>query len=369
MIPFIGLTSFICLIFGMIRPDIFNWLLKERTNRITIALVFGSIFLVALLLTPPTQSDIPIESDVSTEASNLPTPDEEPASVQDESVVSDAPVEEPHVDGDFTPDPVELPEGGTWILCTRVIDGDTIEIEDGSHVRFIGIDTPETVHPSEPIQPFGPEASEYTHDLLEGQNVYLVTDVSETDQYGRLLRYVYTEDGIFVNLALVQAGLARVTTYPPDVAHVDEYVAAQEEARENSRGFWAGDDPWGEEEISILPVVETPPEVQETPVETQVEASPDLFLDIISVSSPIRHGRDATLVANTLPGATCSIAVYYSSGASSAQGLITKQANSNGSVSWTWRVGSRTTPGSWRIVVTASLNGETVRVTTYFQVT
>jgi beta-lactamase superfamily II metal-dependent hydrolase len=102
-------------------------------------------------------------------------------------------------------------------------------------------------------------------------------------------------------------------------------------------------------------------------VEEQPPA-PELSLEIISVTTPIGQGYYATLWANTEPGAYCTITVYYLSGPSEAQGLYPKYADSNGNVSWTWKVGTRTTPGTWRIVVTASSGGETVSQTTYFTV-
>jgi micrococcal nuclease len=75
-----------------------------------------------------------------------------------------------------------------------------------------------------------------------------------------------------------------------------------------------------------------------------------LSLEIVSVTSPTAPGSTATLTAKTLPGAACTITVYYKSGPSKAQGLVPKNADSNGMVSWNWNVGSKTTPGSWRIV-------------------
>lgn len=93
-----------------------------------------------------------------------------------------------------------------------------------------------------------------------------------------------------------------------------------------------------------------------------------LFLEITSVTSLIGKGYTATLQAKTVPGAHCTITVYYKSGPSSAAGLYGKTADSQGNVSWSWKVGTRTTPGSWRIVVTASLDSDTVSQTTYFTV-
>jgi hypothetical protein len=86
------------------------------------------------------------------------------------------------------------------------------------------------------------------------------------------------------------------------------------------------------------------------------------------VTSPVRPGANATLTAKTAPGASCSIKVYYKSGPSTAQGLTTKTADSSGIVSWAWKVGTNTTPGSWRIVVTASKDGQTITKETYFTV-
>lgn len=121
----------------------------------------------------------------------------------------------------------------------RVIDGDTIELTDKRRVRYIGMDTPETVDPRKPVECFGKEASAENNRLVEGKTVELEKDVSEKDQYGRILRYVYV-DGLFVNDYLVRQGFARVSTFPPDVAHESQFVAAEKEARENNRGLWSG---------------------------------------------------------------------------------------------------------------------------------
>jgi endonuclease YncB( thermonuclease family) len=125
----------------------------------------------------------------------------------------------------------------------RVVDGDTVRlIIDGTSesIRLIGIDTPETVHPRIPVQPYGPEASAYLKALLPpGDLVRLELDVQARDRYGRLLGYVYTEDGRQVNLLIVQAGLARVLTIPPNVRYVDLYQAAAAGAQSVSKGLWA----------------------------------------------------------------------------------------------------------------------------------
>jgi micrococcal nuclease len=86
--------------------------------------------------------------------------------------------------------------------------------------------------------PFGKTASDYTKEALMGKTVTLVFDVQELDKYGRTLAYVYLEDGSFFNLSLVQQGLARVMTVPPNVAHAEEFTAAAATAKENGIGIW-----------------------------------------------------------------------------------------------------------------------------------
>jgi len=121
----------------------------------------------------------------------------------------------------------------------RVVDGDTIELSNGKKVRYIGIDTPETVDPRKAVQCFGKDASQANKDLVLNKTVILKKDISDTDRYGRLLRYVYLEDGTFVNLWLVKNGFATAYTYPPDVYYSKDFVSAEKEAREKQLGLWS----------------------------------------------------------------------------------------------------------------------------------
>jgi micrococcal nuclease len=124
---------------------------------------------------------------------------------------------------------------GEKASVTRIVDGDTIEVElDGRsyRVRYIGMDAPERG------DPFFDEATESNRRLVEDQIVILVKDVSETDRYGRLLRYVYLEDGTMVNAELVRLGFAQIATFPPDVTHQELFLQLQQEAREAGRGLW-----------------------------------------------------------------------------------------------------------------------------------
>ena len=127
----------------------------------------------------------------------------------------------------------------------RVVDGDTIIVEVGGleeRVRYIGMDAPESVRPSFPIEEWGREASAANADLVEGESVVLERDVSDTDRFGRLLRYVWlhedTGEWLLVNLELVRLGYANAGSFPPDVKYNDEMHTAEREARDADRGLW-----------------------------------------------------------------------------------------------------------------------------------
>ena len=117
----------------------------------------------------------------------------------------------------------------------EVIDGDTITIAGGYRVRYIGIDAPE-VHPE--VEEFGIEAWQANRELVAGKEVRLERDVSNTDRYGRLLRYVYVDD-MFVNAELVRRGLAFAKAYPPDIKHQDYLEGLESEARQAGTGLWS----------------------------------------------------------------------------------------------------------------------------------
>ena len=118
-------------------------------------------------------------------------------------------------------------------LVTRVIDGDTIEIEGGYRVRYIGIDAPEKA------EPYYWEALQANRDLVEGKKVWLEKDVEDRDRYGRLLRYVWV-DNTMVNAELVRLGYAYSYSYPPNLKHQTYLLQMEREAREHKRGLWSG---------------------------------------------------------------------------------------------------------------------------------
>lgn len=127
-------------------------------------------------------------------------------------------------------------------LVAEVIDGDTVKVDNGQTIRLLGIDTPETKDPRRPVGCFGKEASSKTKELLLGKGVILQKDVSETDKYGRFLRYIFLpmENGqvLFIQDYLVREGFARVLTYPPDVKFNEQLREAERFAKENKKGLW-----------------------------------------------------------------------------------------------------------------------------------
>lgn len=145
-------------------------------------------------------------------------------------------------------------EGGSRRVpaeLVRVVDGDTIVVTvEGreERIRYIGIDTPELHHPRMPVMPVAREAKRANEELLSGGRIALAFDVEKRDRYGRLLAYVFVTHGsglltpdsspVFVNLSLVEMGLARCYTFPPNVAYVDEFVAAQKRSRKKELGVW-----------------------------------------------------------------------------------------------------------------------------------
>jgi len=134
--------------------------------------------------------------------------------------------------------------GRVFATVTRVVDGDTIHISiNGTReeIRLIGVDTPETVHPTKPVQCFGPEASAHTKQLLpRGTRVYLVRDVESRDRYGRLLAYVYrAADNLFINNELVLNGWARPYPYPPNTTLETTFSESAHHAETHRLGLWS----------------------------------------------------------------------------------------------------------------------------------
>ena len=140
--------------------------------------------------------------------------------------------------------PLRKPIGPTsTAVVWYVVDGDTIRLTNKDYVRLIGMDTPETVKPGTPVQPYGPQASADLKALLAGHStVVLERDISNTDFYGRLLRFVWIKNGATwyqLDYELVVRGDARLDTVKPDVRYASDYAAAQAAAQAHHVGRWA----------------------------------------------------------------------------------------------------------------------------------
>lgn len=144
--------------------------------------------------------------------------------------------------GPASPEPVSPESPATIpsqeeVTVRKVIDGDTIVLTDGRTLRYIGIDAPETGGGRTAVECFSAESTARNRQLVEGKRVRLERDVSETDRYDRILRYVYLGD-VFVNEVLVRDGYATAYAYPPDVKYQETFRAAETAARSTGRGLW-----------------------------------------------------------------------------------------------------------------------------------
>ena len=133
-----------------------------------------------------------------------------------------------------------------WLAVTRVVDGDTFWVDDGSEkglkIRLIGINAPEPRNTgTRPKGFFGTESTIYLQELLKGKKIRLEYDVSRYDRYGRTLAYAWLGDGTFINAELVKNGYATVMTIPPNVKYAETFTKLAAKARKQNRGLWKGD--------------------------------------------------------------------------------------------------------------------------------
>lgn len=175
---------------------------------------------------PPEATPTSVPSDTpeptSTKPANTKTPRPSPTSTPEITVAS-------------VEDPLGNEVVGETAVVTHIVDGDTIDVDINGEIfrlRYIGMDTPERG------KPFFQEATDANARMVDGQEVILVKDVSETDRFGRLLRYVYLPDGTFVNGELVSQGYAQTATYPPDVAMQEVLAELQRTAVAAGAGLW-----------------------------------------------------------------------------------------------------------------------------------
>jgi len=145
----------------------------------------------------------------------------------------------------------DAPAKNTYFYVKRVIDGDTLKLSNDQRVRLIGVDTPElhysnkllrdakrTQRDIKTIQALGRRSSIFTKDLCLGKKIRLEFDVEKRDKYGRVLAYVYLEDGTFINAKILKEGYGQVMTIPPNVKYADYFLKLQKEAKANNKGLW-----------------------------------------------------------------------------------------------------------------------------------
>jgi micrococcal nuclease len=218
----IGVLLFLCFL-GILAPDTSDTSEREPTVVADVETLSSEV---------PTATDTP--------PADIPSPE-----TQAEAGTKNVEPDNPSPNDQSNPDGYPaLPEGLERAVVTQVIDGDTVDVSLNDQVvrlRLIGMDTPETVHPSKPVECFGREASDQAKAMLAGQSVLLETDDSQdsVDRYGRQLRYVWLPDGRLFNLEMIAQGYAFEYTYNVPHKYHGAFVRAEQAAREQQLGLWA----------------------------------------------------------------------------------------------------------------------------------
>lgn len=221
------------LILGLINPRIFSRVIKNA-NRKKLSLIFGLAFIISFIgmaITAP-----PVEPKTPEELIEIAIANEEKAQKKENKAKKETKPQDSQVEIAEVEAPVK-PSGLEQVTITRVIDGDTVVTSEGERIRYIGIDTPETVHPFKDIEFYGQEASDKNKALVEGKTVELEKDISKKDRYGRTLAYIWLNNEL-INATLVREGYAYAYTYPPDVKYSDYFLVLQRQAQDNRRGLW-----------------------------------------------------------------------------------------------------------------------------------
>lgn len=198
--------------------------------------------------------------------SDLFFPPETASSRPPHSVSAPAPVAPPP-----SPTSLALPEGLERAIVINVADGDTIEVSLGGvieRVRLIGVDTPETSHPSRPVECFGREAAAFTRAMLDGQTVLLEADPSQDnrDRFNRLLRFVWLPDGRLANYQIIAQGYGFEYTFRAPYRYQAQFKAAERAAREARAGLWAPETCNGER----VPAGDATPVIRPSPMPSPV---------------------------------------------------------------------------------------------------
>lgn len=285
LFTFLFFVSFGCLGIGLVRPTIFEHVIKRKISRKKICLILGGfsfLFFILIGITAP-KTEIPQtvkeKKEIvatnpeknTTETAPSPQPVIQETNSQPQNKVVETKTNPPVVSNPPTTKPSPTPSNPaqqyTYYSVVDVVDGDTIKINiNGTQttLRLIGIDTPETVDPRKPVQCFGREASNKAKELLSGKKVRIEKDPTqgELDKYGRTLAYVYRDDGLFYNKYIIEQGYAHEYTYNTPYKYQSEFKAAEKSARENQLGLWSpttcnGDTSSGATTTNLAPTQQT----------------------------------------------------------------------------------------------------------------
>jgi micrococcal nuclease len=270
------------------------------------------------------------------------------------------------------------------VTVVKDVDGDTIDVRmpDGTvqTVRMLLIDTPETVDPRKPVEPYGPEASTFCKkELPAGKHIYIEEGVEKWDKYHRLLAYVWVTKTDLYNEDVVRAGLARVAyVSPPNTKYLARLEADQTYAKAHHLGIWTIPGYVTDEGYNLAVVRKSGPVSASKSVSASTSQSSAAksgskvssissgnTLVVVSSHLTVARRHQASVTIRTKPGATGTIEVDYKSGPSHAKGLGPKQADSRGYITWTWTVGSNTTPGKWPVRISAAGRSITLYLTVY----
>lgn len=255
------------------------------------------------------------------------------------------------------------------VVVSKNVDGDTIHVRmpngQDETIRMLLIDTPESVDPRKPIEPFGIAASHYAkHVLPVGKHIEIEEGVPghQRDKYGRLLAFVYLSPTDMYNEDVVELGLARVAyIYPPNTQHLKQLESDESNAKAHHRDIWSIPGYVTQTGFNVGAKKSRPTSGSATRQSTtHTTGSPGVSsLVIVAADLNVTRNEYASVSVRTKPGANGTIEVDYKSGASHAQGLGGKKADSRGIITWSWDIGPRTSFGSWPVMIRA--NGKTVR--------
>lgn len=264
------------------------------------------------------------------------------------------------------------------VVVVKNVDGDTIHVRRSNgkveDVRLLLIDTPEDVSPSKPVEPYGYQAANFAKKVLPvGKRVYIEEGVSgyTRDKYGRLLAYIYITPNDMYNKDVVKKGLARVAyIYPPNTGHLSELQAAQNYAKAHHEGIWTIKNYVTSSGYNLTIACNyakshgysahgcSTSTSSGTHSTQSTHSNGSTQGTVTGNHLAVRDGGEASVTVKTKPYASGSIEVDYKSGPSKAKGLGPKKANGQGVISWSWKVGSNTTPGTYNVII--RLGGQTI---------